>query len=230
MKITRTLLQFLLIVILAACGGKTPASPEPTAEAASATAASSASDETSPEREAILKALEGMQGQKHRTRNNIHLLESGETQDTVVEYVPPDRYHIIAGAQEIIVMGTMVYLKVGEQWELNSKLPAAQVVDSESLTWMATTLEKIKAEGQETLDGKAMQVYSYQSANRAGDLWLVSQTRLWVGAADGLPYKLESQGDIQGVIPANGKAVKRRAVTTMLIEYDPTIEIEVSYR
>ena len=70
--------------------------------------------------------------------------------------------------------------------------------------------------GQENVDGTPAQVYSYDMQSTIGGVQANSSNKIWINATDGLPLKLESQADVNGV----------STTTTNVYEYDPNLTIE----
>ncbi len=221
-----------LLLLSAACTPKTlstvaNAAPTCTVCSAAATPTESGSPEV---KAAILAAMRAMMGQAHRTHSTVTLTDSGQSQESTVEYAPPDRYHVLIGSDELAVIGQVVFLKVGERWETTTQLTADQVINPDQLDYLEATIQDYQLAGNETLDGKMMKVYTYQSGYLNQTLWLVNRTRLWVGEADGLPYKINTTGDIAGVDPASGMPVNQAGISETTIEYDPTIKIDITYK
>ena len=123
-----------------------------------------------------------------------------------LDYAAPDRYHMTnftGGAQqamaEFIVIGPDMYMKFGDRWQ---KMPGAagnaipnlrQMFNDEGLK----TLEDVKYVGDENLDGKPAHIYSYRNTYNVPYPF---NSKIWVGAGDGLPQKIEvtyDQGDLK---------------------------------
>lgn len=100
-------------------------------------------------------------------------------------------YHFLSPRVEFYLIGNAFYLKQGAngQWrKLPSNSAAASGMTStllapkDSLT-SAITAHNATLSGTDILDGKPMLVYQYTLNN--------APATLWVGVADGLPYKME---------------------------------------
>jgi hypothetical protein len=79
------------------------------------------------------------------------------------------------------------------------------------------------------LDGKDVTLYSYNSTNTTNGVQLKSQTELWVGKADGLPYKMIVNGEVLSAsmdpVTGENKLSAAQAISTTDITFDPTITI-----
>jgi outer membrane lipoprotein-sorting protein len=132
----------------------------------------------------------------------------GETTEQVLEYVPPDRFHLRSAAGESIMIGGDWYLRVGGRWTRMMAL----ISGADSVMGFSTdAVQNVEAAGEETLRGERVRRYTYQapSTTAAGEL---DQTTLWVRLEDALPVQIEA---------ANANSVTRSS-----IEYDAAIRIE----
>jgi hypothetical protein len=157
-------------------------------------------------------------------------LANGKTSAQVVEYVAPDRVHLtLATGDEIIVIkGVGTFRKVtGGQWTkspVDMSATAFAFLDPKNLDDLQkmVVLSQVKFVGPELLDNKPMFVYQYATLVKGlapGNTDLAGTSRIWIGATDGLPYKLESEQD-----SAITKGEKTKTVITL--EYDSSIKIE----
>jgi outer membrane lipoprotein-sorting protein len=116
-----------------------------------------------------------------------------------LEYQAPDRFHMTGvdpttrNQTEMIMIGKDMYIQGGGRW---MKMPNAagasmpnlrQYFDEKGLS----TLQDVKYEGDETLDGRSMHVYSYHNTQTNANMPFPFNSKIWVGAADGLPHKIE---------------------------------------
>ena len=136
-----------------------------------------------------------------------------------VQYSAPDRYHIKfddgTGAHvEMINIGTDSYILSGDSWD---KLPGHDGAEStfrNSFTdEVLETISDAKYEGEETLNGKPVLVYSYKLVTKAVNNSV--NHKIWVDKATFIPIK--SVGDY------GGSQVKT-LTTTFDIETPVTIE------
>ena len=51
-------------------------------------------------------------------------------------------------------------------------------------------VEKFRALGTESLDGRPMRVYQYETVTKVADVTTTGTGKAWIGANDGLPYNL----------------------------------------
>ena len=159
----------------------------------------------------------------------------GKTATNVIEFIPPDRKHIISIEEnvEYIVIGEKVYAKTGTsgKWEA-TQIPSSAFLGEGEVT--AEMIDEMISEVQwmrwDEIEGKAVQVYGYISTTNSSDIELHSQTELWVGVEDGLPYKMVIDGEILSVStdPTTGESHSAavKALTTTVIDFDDGIRIE----
>jgi hypothetical protein len=139
-----------------------------------------------------------------------------------LEYQAPDRFHMTgydAGThapREMIWIGKDMYVQNGGRWQ---KIPNAvgtsmpnlkKYFDQEGLK----SLKDVKFDGDETLDGKLMRVYSYRNDQVNTNMPFPFTSKIWVGSADGLPHKIEvtyEQGDLK----------------TMTVDYDYDKNVDI---
>jgi hypothetical protein len=212
------LLAVLLIALgLTGCGARPTASPA---------AVANQTPDQSALREAVLAAFRAQRDQPYRTQSTT-VTKDGAGGSTLVEYVPPDRYHIAGdNGTELIVAGQQVYLKQGEEWA-PADIPADSLIDPDTLTRLEDSISDLQDLGSDTLDGVAMQVCQYQSKIKVGDDEPLAQTKLWIGAADGLPYKMVMDGQVASFDASTGQVTGVEATTTLTYTYDATLQIEV---
>ncbi|MEQ1603452.1 MAG: hypothetical protein ABL999_01135 [Pyrinomonadaceae bacterium] len=112
-----------------------------------------------------------------------------------IDYVAPDSYHVkylvgTGAGMEIIYVGSQSFMKPsGGKW---SKMPG----DAKSIPNLRDsfteeglkTLSDVKFEGDETLDGKPVLVYSYKNVTPVGNYPFTSKS--WISKASGLPMKI----------------------------------------
>ena len=109
-----------------------------------------------------------------------------------VDYVAPDRYHIqylggTGAGLEMIMIGNQSFMKTNGKWtkmpgDNNASIPTLR----DSFTEQGLkTLEDVKFEGEETVDGKPALAYTYKNVTPKGGFRFTS--KIWVGKASGLP-------------------------------------------
>lgn len=244
-RTTRTPLAFLMLValLLAACGGSNPntvpsggsdsqnartaatqaapAATNPVAATAVQTearavtqgpAAGSAAD-------AFLRTQKAYLNAKTFRATMVSVdLTSSQVFTTTLEYQAPDRYHIVNGTTETIVISPTTYMKVGaSNWAINPIDMSAilNTVRNPSVAEnYADYIANVQLAGSDTVDGKNSLVYTYSSNNTVEGL--TSEAKTWVDAQTDLPLKTEMESEYQGT----------RTHVTILYDYDPTIQIE----
>jgi hypothetical protein len=180
---------------------------------------------------AILEALMAMYTRPNRMDGATDLGD-GQVHNTVIEFVPPDRKHILSpqDGMEYIVIGEKVYALTSSSgaWA-ETQIPASTFMGDQSETSLAETVSNAQFVGTDTLDGKVVMLYSYLSTTQSSGVELHSQTELWVGQVDGLPYKMVIDGEVLAAStdPATGESNLQavKALTTTLIHFDPSLSI-----
>jgi len=226
LKMALVVALLLVILVTAACGGSGPAPVSTPGSVALPLVVANPGNSTPPSIESmktiLQAAFQGLKSQKsYRYRSTM--LIGGQTYQTMIEYMLPDKKHIVTDNGEFIVTGDKVFVKEGNNWNESTTLTAdtfkddlVSLIDSaENLTWL----------GQETLNGKDMQVIQFEVKNSDASIDLPQQFKLWVGAGDGLPYKLVIVGSASSVDQTTGQTGQVKAVSTLLFEYDQTIQI-----
>jgi outer membrane lipoprotein-sorting protein len=117
-------------------------------------------------------------------RSKIAMEKDGQTTETLYEYILPDRFHLVSGSAEMIVIGQDMYMKAGDTWTkmpgggAGAKLPEVGVKEEDIL--------ETRLEGGENVDGVPCQKYFY--ATKATDKTF--EVTVWIGVEDGLPHKI----------------------------------------
>ncbi len=157
----------------------------------------------------------------------------GQTHQNVIETIPPDRKRIVDNGTEIIVAGGKVYLKdsATAPWQ-EVDIPASTYLGDMPSTEEAlgTFVEGGEFVRSDALEGRAVGIFRYSTTSEASGVSLHNETELWVGQEDGLPYKMVVDGETLAVSvdPATGnnKASAQKALSTMMITFDPSLKIE----
>lgn len=143
----------------------------------------------------------------------------GQSSTRVVEFVAPDRFHMTSDIDEIIIVGPASYRRAkGGQWQ---KLPAdmGSMINAFRDPKIIEELGKgaeVKFLGPDVLDGTPTLVYQYTLKNAFGTS-ITSTSKTWIGAADSLPRKSESEAEIN----------KQKSKTVMTYyDYNASISIE----
>jgi hypothetical protein len=132
-------------------------------------------------------------------RVKLETTANGRTGEIRYEFVAPDRYRMVNGPTETIVIGEQAYIKTMGSWQKvatgigeqmrsirNSEL-ANQVREATNVTFVQS----------DTLNGTPTVVYSYVTSNLAGASG-TSNNKTWVSLADGLPRKSEFASNFGG--------------------------------
>ena len=226
LKLTSLVTLLFVSLVLAACGGKSPAAVSTTPNAALPLVLANPGSGTPPSMESMKAALqaafEALKSQKsYRYRSTM--LIGGQTYQTMIEYMLPDKKHIMTDNGEFIVTADKVYVKSGNTWSVSPTLTAETFKDD--LSSLTENAENIQWLGQDTLDGRDMRVIQFEVKDSSRSTALPQQFKLWIGGADGLPYKLTIVGSASSVDQTTGQIGQVQAVSTLLFEYDQTIQI-----
>jgi hypothetical protein len=151
-------------------------------------------------------------------------LLQGKTYTRTIEFVTPDRMHIIDERMEMIIVPEGTYQKLaGGKWE---KSP----VDMSTLFAKARTSEfansvlkdtQVHLIGPDTLNGKPMMVYEviYTSPD------LKSRSRVWINTSDHLPYKSETESETKEVKMMDKTLGGKSKTTNVYTDYNVPIKI-----
>jgi outer membrane lipoprotein-sorting protein len=218
----KTLLQIFLFLLLtgsflAACQAKTtsPAVNTPTAQL-----------DEGQMRTRIVAAFKGQYEHSHRIDSTI--TTSDQTILVSIEFSPPDRYSISSQDNyysQIIIVGDAVYGLADNQW---TKLPMSpdQLINPNALKEMEASLQDVQYLGQEQLGDIQADIFQFKSKTTIGDGQVEQQNKLWVGVSDGLPHKLEIDGQIAAMDARSNTVQGVKAVTMQTMTYDEGIKIE----
>jgi len=172
----------------------------------------------------IVSAFRLQRDRPNRQRSEV-LLADGAVHRSVIEFVPPDRYHILSDSKtEMVIVEDKVYLKDKDAWT-ELKIAVSDIVDLDFVHRLESSLTEIQLLREESLGGDPMNVYQYKSTTKIGDTAPVVQNQLWVGVGDGLPYKMQIVGEVMSVNASTGEVQGIEAVSNIYFEYDPTIKI-----
>jgi hypothetical protein len=208
------LFSTLILALLSACQSQTsPASP--------ATQLSQAEI-----RSQIVSSFKSQYEHPHRIDSTI--TTSDQTILVSIEFVPPDHYLISSQDNyypQMIIIGETVYGLANNQW---AKLPINpdQLINPNALKEMEASLQDMQYLGQETLEDRPVNVFQFNSRTTIGDNPVDQQNKLWVWVTDGLPYKLEIDGQIATMDARTNTIQGVKALTVQTMIYDPAIKIE----
>jgi len=153
----------------------------------------------------------------------------GDTSTLTLEYIKPDRVHITQstpqGASErIAIRGKNTWLKVGDKWQAQGADAAAlffSFLDPKALEQSLNVIqtESVQFVGAEVLDNVPTFVYTYKIVVDFGGQKASGDGKIWIGAVDGRPYKVQSVSDS---LTTPGK----QDSTTALYDYDLPLKID----
>ena len=219
----------LLTAALAAC--EQSRTSQATANNGTPTAAAPATSLTGGDPQSVVaNARQLLKGQKaYRVRSTSVTSMGGQSRTGLREFVAPDRMHSVEDGREIIVIGKTMYVKRGDEWrnmgtqvsDMAEKMKeGVQNMSAEERAQATKGLTAdYKSLGDETLDGTPTAVYEMHSqmdTHVEGVGSITTVTKFWIGKADGLIRKEESDGTEAGM----------KVKTTRIYEYDPEIKIE----
>ena len=106
------------------------------------------------------------------------------------------------GGQDFIIIGANSYQKGPNTGWQKSAIDMSGIINSfrdlkviEDLAKSIITSD-VQRLGDDTLNGRPMHVYQYNTAFSGGDKTINGTTKMWIGADDGLPYRQESDQDL----------------------------------
>jgi hypothetical protein len=220
----------LTAIALTACGSAPTPTPAPTSvpqvvPTAVSLPASTATPGPTELRSTILAAINAQKDKAWRQRSEVTLAD-GSTHTTVIEYAPPDRYHIVSDSTtELVVLGQKVYLKQNAAWA-ESQIPVASIIDPDAFKKLESSNSDVQPVGADTLNGKPMRVYQYKSKATIGPTEAALQVKIWTGQSDNLPYKMIVEGQSASLDQRTGQVIGVQSTSTILFEYDPMIKVE----
>lgn len=230
MKIQAVALCSMLLAV-AACsskpetgGGVVSGSPSAASAGTSAAGVVSASDKPL---DVMLKATRAQLDAKSYRANVKNTASNGTTSAIVIEYVAPDRYHMVTRSQaggrdttlEYVIVGKDSFMKMNAGAWTRFPVDMSKMISSFRDPKFIEELTKssdIKFVGTDTLGGEPMLVYEYTMDNAMG-MSMKTHSKSWVAVSDGLPRKSESESEFSGV-----KTKTEMTVT----DYNSDIKIE----
>ena len=125
-------------------------------------------------------------------RAKLETTANGRTGFITYEFAAPDRYRMVNGAIETIVIGEVAYIKTMGAWQktANSVGEQMKTIRSSELAAQAREATNVSFMQTETLNGEPTVVYNYITTKMSGASG-TSNNKTWVGLADGLPRKSE---------------------------------------
>lgn len=124
---------------------------------------------------------------------------------TVVEYVPPDRRHIVnqssMGTMEILKIGPKTYMKGpdGKWTAMNlheGKSHSGEQISDQILKDIESGKFQVKKLGSEIVGGAPTDIYEVTGVFTFDKVQMNGKNKLWLRAGDRLPLKQESEGQM----------------------------------
>jgi hypothetical protein len=143
--------------------------------------------------DALKSAFRGFAGVKSFRAKTTTTGGTGGTQEMTMEFVTPDRFHMISKQFEAYIIGGTFYMKVGTKWE-KTTMPKGfdfSAGDPKKLEAELGISTETKFIGPDVLDGSLTSVYEYTTTIKTPTP-MTTTSKVWVGVADGLPRKRES--------------------------------------
>jgi hypothetical protein len=103
---------------------------------------------------------------------------------------------------EAVAVGDRLFMREGGEWDSIELKPGARQEMMASVIGQAGGLKNCVEKPGATVDGAAVKVFSYEPP-AMGDLPGGGEQTLWIGAADGLPRRMEA-GAVEMVITYDG--------------------------
>lgn len=206
-----------------------PVSATPTADTTATPTTAPVSNTPADAPPDVIRRAMMAQLQAPRERITSKLVSAdGSVTTSVMEFIAPANFHIRTDEMELIaVEGKGAWSKQGDAWETADPALAKAFTSARDPEKIQELLDMIvwgdaQFAGVESLHGKPMWVYTYTTIFKGlkqygGDIQATN--KLWVGAADGLPYKLVS--DSESLFADTG-----RDYAEQLHEYDAAFTIE----
>jgi hypothetical protein len=166
------------------------ATKAPAATEAAAPTAAPAKTEAPAEnpKSVVAKSGASMKNLKSYRSKIVMEQEGGQTVETLVEFVAPDKFHTVSKLAEMITVGSDAYVKAGDKW---TKIPGggggAQYAES---AVKEEDILEARLEGSEDVDGVPCQKYFYSV--KSGDKTF--EATAWIGVEDILPHKVVTKG------------------------------------
>ena len=140
----------------------------------------------------LLTAFKGFSSVKaFRAKTSTTGLPGG-TQESNLEIVLPDRFHMTTSKLEMILIGKTMYIKTGTKWQKLTQNIDLSAVDPKKLEAELGVSKDVKLVGTDILDGTPTFVYQYTTTIK-GPPARTTTSKVWVGMADNLPRKRETE-------------------------------------
>jgi hypothetical protein len=181
-----------------AAPGAATAAPTEAGSAASTEAGAPSGDPFDVIGQALRAQLSAPAYRRHTTG-----VDGDTTYDITIEYVAPDYLHQIVGKNEFVYIKDVGTWRKGSDgaWIAAPTASGAQVfaaLDPSTVDELlkGVALDQVQFLGPQVLDGRPMWQYQFVTHTDIGDGKIIAATsKLWVGVADGLPYRTETESD-----------------------------------
>jgi len=183
-------------------------------------------------RTGLSKAMNAMLAARSYRARVESSTSNGTSSKTLVEFASPDHFHLtreitVAGHaprhQETIIIAGDTWMKMGDtpwqQFPINLGDLITQFRDPKIIDEIAKSVD-VKIVGAEVLDGSQTTIYTYTLSDPDNKQSAIT-ARTWVGVADGLPRKTESESEAN----LGGKQIHIKGVVSYY-DYEADIKIE----
>ena len=201
MKIGFAILAAGVLALCVSCGGSKP-KIEDKAQA-SAVVKTENYDEAinaakgDPHNSVVVAFQRATEAQSFRAK--LEATSNGRTSEIKYEFAAPDRYRMVNGPTEMIVIGDAAYIKTMGAWQKIATGMGEQMksIRSSELATQVREATNVTFVQPDTLNGTPTVVYSYTTSNLTGASG-TSNNKTWVALADGLPRKSEFVSNFGG--------------------------------
>jgi hypothetical protein len=191
----------------------------PTQQATTGSAAASGSGSPSGDpRQAVINSMNAMLKAGPYRIHSVTTTADGKSTTMDGEVILPDSFHLTTGTGEFIILVSKTYMKQDGKWSLFPMDLGSMVAGlRSSFTEEAmNNIKDVSYVGMDTAGGIPAQVYQYTESVTFNNQALTSQVKEWIGVANGLPVKMQVEGEYAGI----------KSTTVQDIQFDSSITIE----
>lgn len=128
-------------------------------------------------------------------------LDTDQTDSVIIEFIRPDRFHMVSNDMELIIIEDKTYINSGDGTWIESPVGMNEIItpmldsflDETVVEEMVTDLENDAGTyqylGEESLDGIQTRVYEFTSPPTVSDT--PDRVTIWIGVNDGRIYRQE---------------------------------------
>jgi hypothetical protein len=192
-----------------------PLAPSPTAGSSASTGGGALSGDP---QQAVVNALKKVMNAGPYHVHSVTTTADGNTTEMDGDVILPDRYHMTTSSGEYIVIGSKTYMNLNGTWSL-FPVDLGSIVSGLTSSFTSDVLNNVTNAsyvGPDVAGGKPAQVYQFTESIQISDQAVTSNVKMWVGVANGLPVKMQVEGEFAGV----------KSTTVQDITYDSSIKIE----